>query len=243
MGFIKNLIGRMEAAKFTKQPEESNDYILDPFKLPIFEGPLDKFPQNRVEVYEIYGRPSKGVDKTKFTGGMDCSKFPKAKMHVAENLPGNWNSKPRLYMLSCMEAYFREALRRCDELGVLDYITKIGCYNHRNINFDSNKPLSYHSWGSAVDINGGSNKIKRGKIPPPFSRQWIELYPNGVPFQLVLAFKSVGFTWGGDWNNESWIEWIRMFGIGYDAPDDNNWPKGWKGFGYTDPMHFELKGR
>lgn len=225
MGFIKELLARVEAAKYAKdKPEEDFGDDLNVWKLPDFYGPLDDIPDNRTEVYKTYGRAPKETEN---------SNYPRAKMTVAENLPGTWNSKPRLYMLEYMEPYLREALRRCDELGVLDYITKMGCYNHRNINYNPAKPLSYHSWGAAVDIEGDYNKIKRGNIPPPFSKQWIELYPDGIPYEMVLAFKSVGFTWGGDWNRSSWESLVKNEGVGYDS-------KGAIYMSYTDPMHFQL---
>jgi hypothetical protein len=211
--------------------ESLDDVIGSPF-----HGALVKIPKNRTEVYQIYGRPVKDTTH---------ASFPKAKMVTAENLPGSWNNakpdKCRLYMLGYMEEYLREALSRSRRLGVLDGIETMGAYNHRHQRHDPDLPLSYHSWGCAVDINSPANRAKyksNVKIHPPFSRQWMDLYPDGVPWELVLAFKSVGFTWGGDWGYGAWREHVLKLGAGYDAAKVDN--PTWKNVTYVDPMHFEL---
>jgi len=185
-----------------------------------FWGPLDKIPKNRAEVYEIYGRAPK--DK-------NHKAFNKAEMTVAKNLPGHWNSSShKLYILGVMEEYLREALRRCERLGVIDYIDSMGSYNHRHMRYDTAMPLSYHAWGAAVDINPDSNRVKYRKAfkdvlttpLQPFDAAWRAQYPNGVPKLLVKAFTSVGFTWGGDWGNKDFSK-----------------------VNFIDPMHFELISR
>ena len=60
-----------------------------------------------------------------------------------------------------------------------------GCWVARHQLFDTNKPLSYHSWGIAIDINPTTNGY--GKEPTP---------------EMILLsryFKDVGFDFGGDW--------------------------------------------
>jgi len=244
MGFFEELRAKLESIKNGKQkpteePPTFVEQIGNVCSEPFF-GPLKAIPRNRTEVYEIYGRAEKDTNSAHKT-------FPKAKMTIAENLPGSWNNnKPRLYMLGFMEDYLREALSRCKRLDVLDYITRMGCYNHRHIQYDSSMPLSYHSWGAAVDINSDDNGLiyfSKKPIGPPFSKQWYAVYPKSVPFALVKAFQSVGFTWGGDFNaaNESWTENVWKSGDRYDAGDDpSKWPKWWTSKRYTDPMHFEL---
>lgn len=204
-----------------------------------FSGPLgDDIPSTRRDVYMTYGRAPKD-------SGLEDPKYPKAKMVIAKDLPGDWNGgKVKLYMLAYMEPYLREALSRCKSLKVLDHITKIGCYNHRNIRFDPEMPLSYHSWGAAVDINPGSNgPVSKDNryVPPPFSKGWLEIWPNHLPYYLVRAFRSVGFTWGGDWGNDSWIDVVELYGQGYDHRLHR--VEDWEKVNFVDPMHFELISR
>lgn len=168
-----------------------------------FSGPMERIPQNRAEVYQIYGDPGT-VAKPK--GAF------KKRLVVARDLPGLWNKgSGRLYVHELMEPYLREALRRCELVGCLDEITKMGCYVLRHQRHDAKRPLSYHSWGIAVDINPEQNRAKRLLAPvTPHCGAWRDLWPEGVSQRLVDAFKSVGFSWGGDWQ------------------------------GFVDPMHFEL---
>jgi len=164
-----------------------------------------KIPRGRKEVYETYGNPGFKEASTQ---------FKQENLRVEHKLPGDWNDgRNRLYCHRLMAPYLREALNRCtpDELA---YITRIGCYNFRHQRHDSLRPLSYHAWGIAVDINpsqNGPKRYKRGTAPKPFSVEWHAVWPNAVPEGLVTAFKSVGFSWGGDWKS------------------------------FPDPMHFELK--
>jgi len=151
-------------------------------------------PKNRRGVIEIYG---------------DCGqekldpKWERANMVLVKGLPGRWNKgKGRMYCHRKAAPALREALRRCEIYGVLDYIEKIGCFNWRHIQHNSSKPLSYHSWGIAFDINPPDNKLKRykrGTAPKPHSPEWWAVWPKGVPEKLVQAFKEAGFTAGIDW--------------------------------------------
>jgi len=220
--------------------EENDDSTSDEQEiLQVFDGPLKRFPSNRSEVYEMYGRAPKDSNPAH-------KKWPRAKMMIAKNLPGNWNHEShRLYVLAFIEPYLREALSRCEMLNVLNAINTLGCYNHRNIRHRKNGPLSYHSWGAAVDINSRQNKAlhrSRKQLAPPFSKQYLDVYPNHIPFKLVRAFKSVGFSWGGDWGHDDWLVLVDDEGIGWDA-DKIKWPSDWKDVSYYDPMHFELISR
>jgi hypothetical protein len=132
-------------------------------------------------------------------------------MTTAKNLPGSWNnSSGKLYMHKLFEPYLREALRRCRATNTLDEIVTMGCYNFRHQRHDKARPLSYHSWGIAVDINSLRNKAVNIAAPRPWGPQWMEIWPLGVSEGLVAAFESVGFSWGGRWQS------------------------------FPDPMHFEL---
>ena len=154
-------------------------------------------PKNRKEVYAVFGDP-------------DIAVFKKRNMVLARGLRGN---KEKLYCHKLAEPRIRAVLDALSEPD-LDYIVTMGCYNHRHQRHDPTRPLSYHSWGIAIDINPADNRVIRyrdGMRPKPFSPLWLKDYPNGVSKEIVSAFKAQGFTWGGDWKN------------------------------FCDPMHFQLK--
>jgi hypothetical protein len=75
---------------------------------------------------------------------------------------------------------------------------------------DKSMPLSFHAYGIAVDINPKDNRaIYTKKKIEPWTTEWFNKWPNGIPQSIVRAFKAEGWSWGGDWS------------------------------GYIDPMHFE----
>lgn len=230
-----------------------------------FDGPLDYIPKARYGkhgMYSVYGRPPKEKSN---------KEFPKARMTIEEDLPGIWNnSSGRLYVLSYMGPYLRESLRRCGILGVLSYFVQMGSYNHRRIRHQDGAPFSTHAWGAAVDFNTRDNRpryrspswkdvernklqgpipeARYGPIPPPFSRGWNKLWPKGVPYLAVLAFKSVGFEWGGDWGRHGWQKLVEAFGDNYDESTlDRQVPwihealTEWETITFIDPMHMQLK--
>lgn len=171
-----------------------------------FRGPLSHIPSTRNEVVAIYGHP----------GQFKPSKQFKRNLSVAKDLPGNWNNgKVKLYCHDLMAPYLREALRRAEEKGALEAIKRIGCYTYRHQRHDTRRPLSYHSWGIAVDVNPPHNRVVRfapGKKPAPWSDEWMEHWPQGLSREFVESMESVGFRWGGRWKQ------------------------------FVDPMHFELVG-
>lgn len=179
-----------------------------------FFGPLAVIPRTRGDVYDTYGNP--GVGKVD-------PKWERGNMVSARNLPGRWNKgSGKLYIHRLAEPYLREALRRaglfqefnCIALRPLGYITRLGCFAFRHQRHDPARPLSYHSWGIAVDINSEDNEGKYIKHPIEcWSEGWQQLWPAGVPRELVRAFESVGWRWGGRWRGKD---------------------------GFIDPMHFEL---
>jgi hypothetical protein len=170
-----------------------------------FEGPLDSIPSGRRESREIYGVPGHGqLNK----------KWARENMHTAKGLPGIWNRRSgKIYCHNLAEPYIREALRRCEVAGVLDQIQRLGCFNFRHQRHDSSRPLSYHAFGIALDLNSRDNSVKRyrrGEAPEPWSDEWMRVWPNGVSRELVDIFESLGFSWGGRWQT------------------------------FCDPMHFQL---
>jgi hypothetical protein len=60
-----------------------------------------------------------------------------------------------------------------------------GCYVPRFIAHDPSKGLSFHTFGTAIDLNAADNG--RGG-------------PGKMDRRVVTIFKSWGFAWGGDWN-------------------------------------------
>lgn len=170
-----------------------------------FVGPLGILPLGQSGRVIMLGDPGVGrgvVDPT----------WERANLVVATGLPGRWNGgKGRLYVHRKVEPYVREALRRCELLGVLGYISRFGCFNFRHMRHDVDMPLSTHAWAAGVDVNSDDNAGKYIASPPrPWSDAWKALWPLGVPEALVHAFESCGWTWGGRWR------------------------------GYVDPMHFQI---
>lgn len=189
---------------FTSSAENAAKLVDTDVSFEPFEGPLERIPRNRTEVYQVYGNPGVGeVDK----------RWARANMVTAEYLPGRWSKSGRLYVHRLAEPYLREALRRARAAQCLDEIGQLGCYSFRHQRHDTARPLSYHSWGIAIDINSGQNAgrdFERGKAPEPFSALWRRYWPDGITAELVRCFETVGWSWGGRWQT------------------------------YPDPMHFEL---
>jgi hypothetical protein len=179
---------------------------------PEFDGPLKSIPHGRKGMVATYGDPSVTYSSS---GKARVSRAFGRRLHTvpAALLPGYHR---RIYMHRLVSPYFREALRRA-QLVAPDYsFGKIGCFNPRHMRHDRARPLSDHTWGIAFDLNSVQNRARYRKPtdPKPFEPGW-EKYSD-IPEAVVLAFKSVGFSWGGDW------------GLG-------------KRGGFTDPMHFSLR--
>lgn len=96
-----------------------------------------------------------------------------------------------------IEPYLREALRRFEATGSKYQITRAGGYVPRFIRHDPARGPSTHAWGIALDINARWNKaIVTKEDIEPFSARYWELWPGGVPKELVDAMESCGFFWG-----------------------------------------------
>jgi len=101
------------------------------------------------------------------------------------------------------------------EIRVLDYIEKLGCFNYRRMRHNPLMPLSYHAFGVAFDINPRQNQAKEyrhGEAPEPFGDEWTAVWPEGVPELLVKAFEEAGFTWGGRWSRFKDIMHMELIG-------------------------------
>lgn len=179
-----------------------------------WDGPLSKQPRNRTEVYEMFGNPGSGV--------VD-SKWKKANI-VEVQFELNFGKKKWLEVHKLVEPYLREALRRAC-IARPDFIfDSVGCFNFRHIRENPKLPLSFHSWGIAVDFNPKQNygkQFAKGACPELWSPAFDALWPTGprtIDARFIDALRSVGFLSGIDWNENS------------SAADT----------GYADMMHFEF---
>jgi hypothetical protein len=187
------LLTALKLAMAGIKPLKPSDYIIaeKPASEPKWTCPIE-IPKTRNEVYALFGNPGVGqVDP----------KWERTNMVVARNLPGTWG-KGNLYCHRLAEECIRHALTLAEQRGCLKEIKVLGCFNFRHQRHDPKLPLSYHSWGIAVDINPQDNRgIYRSAehVDPPFTGNWSQVYPSGVSKELVACFEESGFNWGGRW--------------------------------------------
>jgi hypothetical protein len=108
----------------------------------------------------------------------------------------------KLYMHKKARPYFQEAMNRANEICPDYKFERIGCFNPRHIRYDFNRPLSDHTWGIAFDINASKNRAitRTALTPKPFEPGWSKV--SDFPEEVIAAFESVGFEWGGRWGTE-----------------------------------------
>lgn len=180
-----------------------------PAEWPPFDGPLERVPQTRREVYEVFGNP--GV------GSVDGA-WQKANIVTIRDLPGvpgKWYFETH----RLIEPYLREGLRRA-RLACPDYqIVRAASFVFRHQRHDPKRPLSYHSWGIAADIDADLNFAKTyevGSTPVPWGEEWKATWPKGLPKKFVEAMESVGFTWGGRW--KGFVDAMHFEFVGSSVP-------------------------
>jgi len=187
--------------------------------LDTWDGPAEKQPRNRKELYQILGDPGRGVPDKEWAKGNIVWCHPHGNKKPLPGVPERfWVGVHRV-----VEPYLREALVRCEQVSPYK-VHRLGCYVFRHIRHDPARPLSVHSWGAAVDINAQDNRAKtfpRGEAPAAWSEEWNRIWPKGMPEEFVAAFRSCGFAWGSDWDEDGSTEDER----------------------YLDSMHFEWVAR
>jgi hypothetical protein len=180
-----------------------------------FDGPETARPRNRAEVIAFAGDPTRGGEY--LTPEHPDPTWVKANIREFHGddafiaaLAGRYFPIHRR-----IASYAREAFVRAESVHP-GYVSAKGTwgFNFRRIGRFA-KIWSYHAYGIAIDVNPDDNRaiqFEPGRCPKPWSPEWCRLWPAGVPRELVLAFESCGFSWGGWWT------------------------------GFCDPMHFEWMG-
>lgn len=181
-----------------------------------WDGPAERQPRSYDEALRMVGNPDpRGtgeVDPTwraqNLTSRLDLA-------GCGDLVRGRYVTVHKLVM-----PYLAEALARAQAVAPGYKLSIVGGFAFRRQRHDAARALSAHAFGFAVDINPEDNKartFRRGECPEAFSAAWRKLWPKGVPPSFVDAFRSCGFAWGGDWDEDG------------DTTDTN----------YCDPMHFE----
>jgi len=207
------------ATQATLDAELYKPKILAPRVWRPWDGPEEKQPTNRREVYQMFGNPGKGEPDRKWARD-NIITLHQSRGNQLPGVPGNrW-----VEVHKDIEPYLREALRRAVITDPDYVIERIAGYVFRHTRHDPSRPLSLHSWGIAVDINPHLSSAKyfaKDEIPEAFSNEWNRIWPKGVPKEYVAAMQSCGFAWGSDWDEDG------------DNQDHR----------YQDPMHFEWVAR
>lgn len=134
------------------------------------------------------GSVAEGVGSFTYTANPNGSVNPDPRW-VAANI--RTETVPILGSVTChrvMLPQLRAALTEISERGLADRIDPGqygGCYVPRFIASDPNQGLSFHTFGTAVDLNVPGNL--RGTV-------------GEIDRTVVSIFKRWGFAWGGDWS-------------------------------------------
>ncbi len=132
------------------------------------------------------GSVSKAVGSFSYKANPDGTVAPDPKWVAAnirtEEMPIIGRVTGHRVMLPQLRAALNDIVTR----GLSDKIkTYDGCYVPRFIARDPSKGLSFHTYGTAIDLNASTNY--RG-------------IAGDIDRTVVAIFKKWGFAWGGDWN-------------------------------------------
>jgi hypothetical protein len=132
------------------------------------------------------GSVAKAVGSFNYTANRDGTVNPDpawVASHIrTEEMPIIGRVTGNIAMLPQLRAALSEVVTRGLSSKIYHYD---GCYVPRFIAHDPSKGLSFHTYGTAIDLNAADNY--RG-IAGKMDRQ------------VVAIFKKWGFAWGGDWN-------------------------------------------
>lgn len=102
------------------------------------------------------------------------------------SIPLSWNKAVTVTRITChrlLVEVFESVFQSIVQLRLQHLVTSFGgCFSFRPQR--GSAKLSTHVWGIAVDINTAENE--QGTV-------------GTIDTEIVGAFKSAGFTWGGDW--------------------------------------------
>lgn len=176
-----------------------------------FYAPAGFLPESREDFHRVWGDPG--------AGALDRDWYAKNIIELHQMHGNELPFVPPGRYIKChryAEPYLREALRRAQISCPAYKVERIGAFNYRHMRHNPAMPLSMHAFGIAVDIDPHKNRAVRfakGMRPEPWSKQWKDVWPDGLPSEIVLAFESCSFQWGGRWER------------------------------FCDPQHFELRNR
>jgi hypothetical protein len=143
-------------------------------------------PNGLAEILATYGDP-----KYRPPGQVDAA-WESASMVKVYDLP---LVKHALFMHRLIVTPLRRALARCSVIGGYELHT-IGCFAPRAQRGSNGFLLSTHTWGIAVDINPEQNPLITPCYEDDPRRSQFD-----IPPAWVAAFKSEGWTWGGDFRH------------------------------------------
>lgn len=158
---------------------------MTPEAYPPFSGPLAAIPVGRGALIPTYGDPR----AVALPGGEVTVSSVWEREHIVtlRDLPGYEGHPVRVHRL--VEPYLREGMRR--GLGACPgwLPSRVASFVPRYIRRSSQRLLSWHTWGVAIDFAGpGEDYLRVGaNIPDAFGQ----------------GMESVGFTWGKRWKGGS----------------------------------------
>ncbi len=148
-------------------------------------------PHGLLEIKETYGWIK--IERDKQYGGWriyDPIGWEATMMKTVHDLPGLPGR--RLYIHKLIEAPLREALQKWQDTCGFYGVKSIACFCPRpKRNPATSDQMSCHSWGIALDINPSTNPATTIANPG-------DPFPYDMPNAFIDAFRSTGWTWGGD---------------------------------------------